>query len=223
MTAVFPRTHDRDNDHGHNRGHEPELAEHFDDLEQQTHAARFGMWVFLASEVLLFAALFTLYAAYRCIHGAAFEAAITHNDKLLGSLNTVVLIASSFTVALAIHAAEHGRVKKARILVGVTLTLGFIFLIDKGIEYFEHFSEGIWPGGHGGQTGGTAIFFSLYFLMTGAHAVHVILGMSVLAWLGLRLSRPRVSHIGLELGGLYWHLVDVVWIFLWPLFYLTGG
>ena len=214
MTAIFQQPH----------GREPELAEHFDDLEQQTHAARFGMWVFLASEVLLFAGLFTLYAAYRWMHPAAFAAAIKHNDKLLGSLNTVVLITSSFTIALAVDAAEHGRIKKARMLIGATLVLALVFLVDKGIEYAAHFSEGIWPGGHGGHvTGGAATFYTIYFLTTGAHAVHVILGMSVLTWLAVRLSRPNVSHLGLELGGLYWHLVDVIWIFLWPLFYLTGG
>lgn len=200
-----------------------ELAEHFGDLEQQTHAARFGMWVFLASEVLLFAGLFTFYAAYRYMHAAAFASAITTNNKLLGSLNTVVLITSSFTIALAIDAAEHGRVRKARFLVGATLVLALAFLVDKFVEYGQHFDEGIWPGGHGGQTGGAAIFYTLYFLITGAHAVHVIIGMCVLGWLGIRLSKPRVSHLGLELGGLYWHLVDIIWIFLWPLFYLTGG
>jgi cytochrome c oxidase subunit 3 len=206
MTAIFEQPH----------GHAPELAEHFDDLEQQTHAARFGMWIFLASEVLLFAGLFTLYAAYRHLHPGEFASAIKHNDKLLGSLNTVVLIASSFTVAVAIDAAEHGRITKARALIGVTLLLALVFLIDKGIEYRAHFAEGIWPGD-------ANIFYTIYFLTTGAHAVHVILGMSVLTWLSVRLSKPRVSHIGLELGGLYWHLVDVIWIFLWPLFYLTGG
>jgi cytochrome c oxidase subunit 3 len=191
------------------------LAEHFADLEQQTHAARLGMWVFLASEVLLFAGLFTMYAGYRALHPQEVAEAIEHNNKLLGSLNTVVLIASSYTVALGLHAAQKGHRRRARALIAATIALAGIFLVNKAIEYGQHFAEGHGPRAH--------VVYTIYYYATGAHAVHVVIGMSVLTWLFWRTGRPDSSPLALELGALYWHLVDMIWIFLWPLFYLTGG
>jgi cytochrome c oxidase subunit 3 len=180
------------------------IAEHFADEEQQTHAWRFGMWIFLGSEALLFAGLFTLYAAYRYMHAEAFATAIAHNDKLLGSLNTVVLITSSFTAALAVHA------KRPRLFLGLTMALAGVFLLNKGLEYAHHIEEGLVPG--------STMFYSLYFATTGLHALHVIIGIVVLAV----LYAKRSSAVGIELGVLYWHLVDLIWIFVWPLYYLTG-
>jgi cytochrome c oxidase subunit III len=191
-----------------------EVAEHFADAEQQTHAWRFGMWVFLGSESLLFAGLFALYAAYRFLHPQDFAHAIAHNNKLLGSLNTVVLITSSFTAALAVHAAEHKRVRATRLLLGATLLLATWFLVNKGIEYGEHIREGLVPG--------SKMFYSLYFGTTGLHALHVIIGMVVLGVLMKRQGSAKATAVGVELGVLYWHLVDLIWIFLWPLYYLTG-
>lgn len=191
------------------------LAEHFADLEQQTHAARFGMWVFLASEVLLFAGLFTMYAGYRALHPHEVAEAIEHNNKLLGSLNTVVLITSSYTVALALHAARKDHRRKARFLLALTIMLAAVFLLNKAIEYAQHISEGHGPSAH--------VVYTIYYYATGAHAVHVVIGMSVLTWLFRRTGRTDSSPLALELGALYWHLVDMIWIFLWPLFYLTGG
>lgn len=191
-----------------------DVAEHFADAEQQTHAWRLGTWVFLGSEALLFAGLFTLYAAYRFMYPLQFAHAIAHNHKLLGSLNTVVLITSSFTAALAVHAAEHRHVRRTRLLLGLTMALAALFLFDKGLEYADHIRDGLVPG--------STPFYTLYFATTGLHALHVVIGMVVLGVLALRQGGTRATAVGVELGVLYWHLVDLIWIFLWPLYYLTG-
>ncbi|MBX3187863.1 MAG: cytochrome c oxidase subunit 3 [Labilithrix sp.] len=202
-------------------------ADHFEDLEQQAHAARLGMWIFLASEVLLFAALFGLFAAYRVEHHAAFDEAVHHNTKTHGSINTAVLLVSSALVALSVHAMRAGSRRAACAFGGGTIALGLVFLAIKLDEYRLHFAEGIYPGGSGAWFAthgkrGSAEFWTLYYGMTGVHAVHVILGISVLSVLLLRAFRGRMpAPYPLELGALYWHLVDTVWIFLWPLFYLA--
>lgn len=206
----------------------PQLAEHFDSWENQEHAGRLGMWVFLASEILLFAGFFGLYATYRAMYGADFIAGVRNNNLLLGSVNTLVLITSSFTVAMAIHFIRHDKPKVALGLVLATLAMGGAFLVIKGIEYGEHFHHGIYPGTHYRyaelSTFGAKMFFTLYYLMTGTHALHVVIGMGVLTWAAVCLARGRWDaqrNLGLELAGLYWHLVDVIWIFLWPLLYLA--
>jgi cytochrome c oxidase subunit III len=206
---------------------EPGHAFFFDSAERRDHAARFGMWLFLASEVLLFSALLTIYAYYRSMHPAAFREGIAHSPKLLGSANTVVLICSSFTVALAVHAARLGRTGLGAVLVFLTLLQAGGFLVIKGVEYAQHLHEGARPGGGplaSMAQAGTVSFYNVYYLLTGTHALHVIIGMCGLTWLMFWLARGR-PHSGLatELVGLYWHLVDLVWLFLWPLFYLTGG
>jgi len=192
-------------------------AEHFESMERQAHAARLGMWVFLASEVLLFAALFALYATYRAHYPQAFQQAISHNLKTYGSINTGVLLTSSTLVALAVHAIREDRRVRSGLLVVGTIALGGVFLAIKLTEYRHHFAEGIYPGGSGQ-------FWTLYYLMTGLHSVHVIVGMSLLAFMVLGLMRGKItrgtSH-RLEVAAIYWHLIDVVWIFLWPLFYLA--
>jgi len=207
------------------------VAAHFEDLERQAHAARLGIWVFLASEVLLFSGLFALYAAYRTEHPHGFGVGVEHNTIAWGSANTAVLLVSSYTVALAVHELRRDKPRAAALLVGATILLGACFLAIKVGEYMRHFREGIYPAGTGdfyrehGEPG-TKMFFTLYFCMTGLHAVHVIAGMCVLGFLLMKLAR---GHIGswapypLAIGALYWHLVDVIWIFLWPLFYLIPG
>jgi cytochrome c oxidase subunit 3 len=204
-----------------------QLAEHYEDLDKQEHAARFGMWVFLSSELLLFAALFGLYASYRAVYPADFGRAAAHNHVLLGTLNTVVLISSSFCVAWALHSVRAGNNRTALCMLAVTLGCGAAFLVIKGIEYGLHIEEGILPAGyyrmHAFDTPGARMFFTLYYLMTGLHALHVIAGMSLLTWAGIALLRDRVDPTRptlLENAGLYWHLVDVIWIYLWPLLYL---
>jgi cytochrome c oxidase subunit 3 len=192
-------------------------AEHFESMARQAHAARLGMWVFLASEVLLFAALFALYATYRAEHAHAFHEAIAHSRKTLGSINTGVLLFSSTLVALAVHAIRKDRRLVSALLVSGAIALGGVFLVLKFTEYAGHFEEGISPGKNGQ-------FWTLYFTMTGLHAVHVMVGMSVLAFTALGLLRGKITRTTshrVEVAAIYWHLVDVVWIFLWPLFYLA--
>ena len=204
------------------------LSEQFESLRVQASAARFGMWIFLASELLLFGALFALYGSYRSMYPHDFGEALRHNNIALGTLNTLVLITSSLTVALSVHAMRHARHRASAGYIAATLALAMVFLAVKAFEYAAHFHEGIFPGAAfrfvGLDTFGSRMFFTLYFLFTGLHGLHVVAGMAVLTWLLVRVMRGSVtpsSHIALELGGLYWHLVDLVWIFLWPLLYLA--
>jgi cytochrome c oxidase subunit III len=207
------------------------VAEHFEDLSKQAHAARLGMWVFLGSEVLFFSGLFALYATYRTEHPGGFAVAVQHNTIGWGSVNTGVLLLSSYTIALAVHRIRQGSVRTSLRLIAATIALGGIFLAIKTREYLDHFGEGIYPGGvgsfyraHGDP--GTKMFFTLYYCMTGLHAAHVVAGMCVLAFLLWKVARgdvgPWAPH-PLAIGAVYWHLVDVIWIFLWPLFYLLPG
>jgi len=204
-------------------------VEHFESLEQQEHAAHLGMWLFLTSEVLLFGALFGLYTGYRLQYAEEFARAAHHNNVLLGTGNTLILITSSFSAAWAVHSAEHGDRRAIVRSLAVTLLLGMCFLVFKGIEYSQHFAEGIFPGpayrlvelpAHGAN-----VFFNLYYFMTGLHALHVLGGLaalSVMAWLAHRGRFVTGRQTPLELGVLYWHLVDMIWIFLWPLLYLSA-
>ena len=210
---------------------EPRPAEHFPSVEVETHAATLGMWVFLASEILLFSGLFALYAAYRTAYPAAFADGIHHNLKWLGTLNTVILLLSSWAVARGDLALEDGRTRMARNLVLLTALMGVAFLGFKGFEYASHFQHGIFPGGRGAffvenPGRGISLFFTIYYLMTGLHAVHVTVGILLLLFFAWRISTggltPARPH-SLTLVAMYWHLVDIIWIFLWPLFYLTGG
>jgi cytochrome c oxidase subunit III len=207
------------------------VAEHFEDLERQAHAARFGMWIFLGTEVLFFSGLFALYVAYRIEHPHGFGVGVEHNTWVWGSVNTAVLLVSSYTVALAVHELRRGQQRASALLVGATVALGLCFLAVKTGEYFVHFREGIYPGGVGSfyrehSEPGTKMFFTLYFCMTGLHAVHVFIGTGVLSFLLAKILRgtlgPWAPH-PLAIGAIYWHLVDVIWIFLWPLFYLIPG
>jgi cytochrome c oxidase subunit III len=218
---------------GAHHDHTPEgvpagiLGHHFATLDAQNHAVRMGMWLFLATEVLLFAGLFTGYAVYRMEFTKAFEEASRHLDLGLGTINTLVLITSSFTVALSIHYARSDRKWMAVGMLVFTILCGFGFLGIKSIEYAHKFAEGALPGPyysfHEVTADGAPMYFTVYFLTTGLHALHVIIGMTVLIILTFKTAAGRFSskyYLGLELGGLYWHLVDLVWIFLFPLLYL---
>lgn len=206
----------------------PELVgHHFSSAARQLEAMRLGMWLFLATEVLLFAGLFCGYTVYRYEFPLAFAECSRHLNIPLGTLNTVVLITSSFSVALAIHFARTDRPKAAALCLGITILFALGFLGIKAIEYHEHFVEHALPGKYYAseevKLPGAAMFYTLYFLMTGLHGVHVVAGMSVLSYILWRTLQGRYSstyYTGIELGGLYWHLVDLVWIFLYPLLYL---
>jgi cytochrome c oxidase subunit III len=206
------------------------LQEHFADMDGQTHAARLGMWAFLASEILFFSGLFTIYTAERARFGHAFAEATRHADLLLGSANTVILLTSSLLVALAVFAIRQDRSRHASRLLLATAALGVLFLVLKGIEYAHHISEGILPGNYYRYDElpgpGAAMFFGLYYLMTGLHALHVLGGIVLMTWIARRTRNGDFGpawHTPLELAGLYWHFVDIVWLFLWPLFYLVHG
>lgn len=208
---------------------EKHLHDHFSDLEQQEVAARVGLWIFLASEVLLFAGLFMLYGAFRMEHAHAFHEGIEHATKTLGSINTGVLLVSSGFVAYAVHALRTGHRGRAMLCTVVTIVLALVFLVIKIVEYAEHWHEGIGPGGRGHffaehPDPGLAPFWTLYYTTTGLHAVHVFVGATVLSFIVLGMVFRKVDEktaYRLECGATYWHLVDLFWIFLWPLYYLA--
>ncbi|HEX3698814.1 MAG TPA: cytochrome c oxidase subunit 3 family protein [Polyangia bacterium] len=207
--------------------HNPNLAHHFETIEKQDHAVRLGMWLFLGTEVLLFAGLFLGYTVYRHFYHHVFHECSRTLDLSLGTLNTIVLITSSFTVALGFHAIKQGKNKTCAALLAVTIVFALTFLAVKGVEYHHKFQEGALPGKwyHFAEIPDmhANLFYTVYFLTTGLHAFHVIVGMSILAWLMVRVIKGRYSasyYVPVELGGLYWHLVDLVWIFLFPLLYL---
>jgi cytochrome c oxidase subunit 3 len=203
------------------------VGHHFSSLGRQNEAMRLGMWLFLATEILLFSGLFVGYAVYRFQFPLAFAEASRHLNLTAGTVNTVVLITSSFTVALALHFARSDRPRAAAVCLVLTILMALGFLGIKAIEYTEHFHEHALPGKFYAfrevTIPGAAMFYSLYFLMTGLHGLHVVVGMSVLGWILWRTLQGRYSSrysTGLELGALYWHLVDLIWIFLYPLLYL---
>lgn len=208
--------------------HNPHLAHHFDTIEKQDHAVRLGMWLFLGTEVLLFAGLFLGYSVYRHFYHDTFHLASRTLDITLGTLNTLVLITSSLTVALAYYAAKNGKNKLCSWMLIVTIVFALAFLVIKAFEYEHKFHVGALPGKwyHFEELGdrpGANLYFTIYFLTTGLHALHVIIGMSVLIWVLLRVWKGHFSpsyYVPVELGALYWHLVDLVWIFLFPLLYL---
>jgi cytochrome c oxidase subunit 3 len=204
------------------------ISELYADPRARGHALHLGMWLFLGSETLLFAGLFGLYSAYRAAYEADFAAGVAHNHMGIGTANTLILIVSSFFVALGIHALRGGHRRACLGALAAAMTLGGCFLGLKAVEYGSHLAEGIAPGPHYAfaalPSHGARMFFTLYYAMTALHALHVIAGISILGWLAIRVARRRTTAerpTELELGGLYWHLVDVVWIFLWPLLYLT--
>jgi cytochrome c oxidase subunit III len=202
---------------------------HFEDVEQQHEASWLGMWVFLATEVMFFGGMFACYFVYRHWYLQAFAEGSNRLDVLLGGINTAVLICSSFTMALAVHSAETNERKPLIIFLGLTIVLGTVFLGIKFFEYHSKFVEHLVPGGSfvfpGPFERQAEIFFSFYFAMTGMHAVHMIIGIGLLTVLVLQARQGRFSaayHTPVELAGLYWHFVDIVWIFLFPLLYLLG-
>ena len=204
-------------------------AEHFESLEQQAHAAHLGMWLFLASEALLFSGLFALYALSRLQHPGGFQIGLQHAEKTIGSLNTVILLCSSYSVASAVLALRAHRRTLSLGLLCLTIALGLGFMGLKFFEYSLHFAEGIRPGADGMfyqafPAPGVASFWTLYYVMTGLHVIHVAAGLSVLGWMTWKIASRRIApphDHPLSLAAMLWHLVDIVWIFLWPLFYLT--
>lgn len=191
----------------------------FSSPEQQVRAARFGWWVFLSSELLFFAPLLFGYLYGRVHMPQEFVAASRLTDFALGTINTAVLLSSSATMAAAVGLRQHGHAA-ARWLLWSTAALGAIFLAIKGVEYHAEWSEGLMPGLDQEYAAGVRLYFFLYFGLTGLHAVHLTIGCAACAMLALRSELASPAHV--ELAGLYWHFVDLVWIFLYPLLYLNG-
>lgn len=202
------------------------LAEQFDDPLQQREAATIGMWTFLATEVLFFGAMFLAYIIYRHTYPEAFAQASQHTLIVFGTINTAVLLTSSLTVALALQAIAQNRPGLGFVLLSITVLLGLTFLTLKGFEYHGDLKEQLWPGRHfkPGMPPEAQIFWFLYWLMTGVHALHVTIGIGLLATMAWLTRRGRFSaayHTPVEITGLYWHFVDVIWIFLYPMLYLV--
>jgi len=208
-----------DNTHG-------ALAHHFETIKQQREANTLGMWLFLATEVLFFGALFTIYTVFRLAYPNGFEAASDRLDVVRGTINTVVLLTSSLTMALAVYAAEARRRRMMLLMMGATAILGVLFLGIKFSEYYTDYQEHLIPTLNFAWEGSGAIqvqkFFSMYFIMTGFHALHMIIGLVVLAVMMIYGWRGgyEADSMPVERFGLYWHFVDIVWIFLFPLLYL---
>jgi cytochrome c oxidase subunit 3 len=205
------------------------LQHQFDTLGQQKEASTLGMWVFLVTEILFFGGLFLAYTIYRWQYARGFALASRHMDILLGTVNTAVLICSSLTMAMAVHSAAKGRRKPLMGYLVATMLLGAAFLGIKAVEYTEHIRHHLFPGPAfhypGPEARSAEIFFSLYFAMTGLHALHMIIGIGLLSVLFVLARRSRFSpeyYSPVEISGLYWHFVDIVWIFLFPLLYLIG-
>jgi cytochrome c oxidase subunit III len=188
-------------------------------------ASKLGMWLFIFTEILLFGGLFIVYSVYRYKYPVAFHLANHELDKTVGLINTVILLISSMTVAMSITAMQRSNKKQTLILLGITLLLAMAFLVNKYFEWGIKFHHGLYPGstilqelGHG-----DTLFFGLYFFMTGLHALHILVGMTLLIVIWGKVKNEKINsgdYVLLENGGLYWHLVDLIWIFLFPLFYL---
>jgi cytochrome c oxidase subunit 3 len=208
------------------------LAHHFGSLRQQHETATLGMWAFLATEVLFFGPILAAYTIYRSAYPEEFQAASEHLIMPLAATNTVVLICSSLTVALALHSARVGRQRNLVLFLAATLVLGAAFLAIKFYEYAIDVREHLIPGYDFHPEGWSEhlnlsrgeLFFSFYFILTGLHAVHMLVGLSVFTVLLVKARWGRYSptyYSPIEVGGLYWHFVDIVWVFLFPLLYLV--
>jgi cytochrome c oxidase subunit III len=209
------------------------VVHQFDDARQQFDAARLGMWIFLATEVLFFGGMFTGYAYYRALYPAAFVEGSKHLDLALGTINTAVLLASSLTMALAVRGVQTDHPRLAAVLLVATVALGTVFLGIKGYEYFMKYVEHHVPGSafelgevfdKSVNPSHVELFFSFYLSMTGLHAAHMILGIGIVKVISLWTLRQSYSsgyYTPVEITGLYWHFVDIVWVFLFPLLYLV--
>jgi cytochrome c oxidase subunit 3 len=189
--------------------------------------SKLGMWIFLFTEMLLFSGLFLLYSAYRSRYSGDFHIAAAGMDKVIGTLNTVVLLTSSLTMVYAISSIKSGKKKISLVFQLLTVALGLLFLFNKFIEWSAKFRHGIYPGSHEllEKAKGEVIYYGLYFFMTGLHGLHVLAGIILIAITCVLTSKGRISSdrfIVLENTGLYWHFVDIVWVYLFPLFYLIS-
>lgn len=203
------------------------IAQESHTVHKDYEGSKLGMWLFLFSEILLFGGLFLLYSGYRAMYPLEFHNGGQHLDTFIGVLNTVILLTSSLTVAISISAMQRGNRKLTLQCLAATIGLGLLFLVDKYIEWMGEIRRGIYPNGPGllKLPDGEKIFYGLYYCMTGLHGLHVIGGLTVLGVMFYFVRQGKINAADfnrLENGGLYWHLVDVIWIFLLPLLYLAA-
>ena len=199
------------------------IAHH--DEHRDDEGSKLGIWLFIFTELLFFGGLFVTYAVYRHAHPQAFHMAAQQLDVTVGTINTVILLISSMTIAMATTSIQKKDKRTTLILIGITLVLALVFLVNKYFEWGAKIDHGIWPGSplldELGK--GDILFFGLYFFMTGIHALHIIIGMVLISVILVRVRKDRITSDNFQLlenGGLYWHLVDLIWIFLFPLLYL---
>ena len=213
--------------------HSPHLRHHFDDMAQQFDSATLGMWVFLLTEIMFFGGMFGAYTVYRAMYPEAFASTSQYMNPLFGAMNTAVLIVSSLTMALAVRASRLGEQKALQLFLILTMIFGLAFLVIKAFEYHEHWVDNKVPlfGGHWDYSEApqfarqAQIMFCFYFFMTGFHALHMVVGLGLMTTIYLMARRGTFSpsyFTPVEVSGLYWHFVDIVWIFLFPLLYLIG-
>ncbi len=206
----------------------PEHAHHYESMEHQYLTAKFGVWLFLATEILMFGSVFVAYIIYHHQFPEVFKKGSEYTSVVYGATNTIVLLFSSLTMALAIHYMQKNRQKATVIALWITFLCGCIFMGIKAIEYSHKFHEGLYIGKFfSGDTSGfdnLALYFSFYFTMTGIHGFHVLIGMGLIAWIAIKAMRGHFSsgyYTPIEGIGLFWHLIDLIWIYLFPLLYLV--
>jgi cytochrome c oxidase subunit III len=206
-----------------------QVAHHFDTADQQFDSGKMGVWLFLVTEILFFGGLFCAFFIFRSWYFESFVEAHHHLDKVMGAINTMVLIFSSLTMALAVRSAQVNDRKKTVALLFVTLLCAGAFLVVKYFEYTHKIHDGLLPGkwfhATGFHSAHPGMFFAVYFMMTGIHGLHVVIGMGLILWIMIRANNGEFSqryYAPVEGVGLYWHLVDLVWIYLFPLLYLVG-
>lgn len=219
--------------HGHDAHHNPYHQHHFTTMEQQFDTAKIGMWLFIATEILLFGGLFVGFGLMQSKYPNEFVEAHHHLQRPLGALNTVVLLFSSWTMVMGVHAAQTSQKKKLVRYLWLTILCACAFLVVKYFEYTEKFDAGhfpfrfydpVEPDGIPGSFG-YQVFYSFYFMMTGLHGIHIVVGIGFLLWLVIRANRGDFSkeyYTPVDLVGLYWHVVDMIWIYLFPLYYLIS-
>jgi cytochrome c oxidase subunit 3 len=244
LTLENSAVHGHDDSHEHGHG-DPNLHHHFDDMDQQRESHVLGMWAFLATEIMMFGGLFFAYTLYRWSFSEAFHLGSMHMNWQMGAINTGVLLVSSLTMAMAVHAAALRERKKLLMFLAVTFILGTAFLVIKYFEWKHDFDIGLVPGiawhyfdnpanfeelrglaAQGVSPEQIKMFFIIYFCMAGLHAIHMIIGLIMLGvfmLMGRKGAFTNGNDQPIELGGLYWHLIDIIWVFLFPLLYLVGG
>ncbi len=235
----------KDDAHGHGGDAHPKwLQHHFDTPLQQFEAAKFGIWLFLVTEILMFGGLFVAFGIWRTLEPSVFHLAHEHLNKKMGAINTVVLLFSSLTAALAVRSSQLGKKNQTSLYLVITILCAFAFLVVKYFEYTHKLHEGLLPGRcfgyswcHNDRASAlvhetvnelpprAAMYFAIYFMMTGLHGLHVTIGIGILIWILVRNMRNEFTKeyfTPVDVAALYWHLVDLIWIYLFPLLYLVG-